>query len=110
MLSNVATGEEFHKEAVLNQLIPHAETGAQAYIIKFLQSNNSRLRTAAVWTVVNLTNSLSPGAVDRLEILRGAGIVSQIKTMVNDPCVDVKVINLLSQTGWIFVGHFLSVC
>ncbi|KAK1589044.1 hypothetical protein Q3G72_029977 [Acer saccharum] len=90
VLSNVATGEEFHKEAVLNQLIPHAETGAQAYIIKFLQSNDSRLRTAAVWTVVNLTNSLSPGAVDRLEILRGAGIVSQINNMQNDPCLDVK--------------------
>ncbi|XP_031271957.1 armadillo repeat-containing protein 8 [Pistacia vera] len=89
VLSNVATGKEFHKEAVINQLLPHADNGTQSCIIKFLQSNDSRLRTAAVWAIVNLTCS-SPGAFSRSVKLRDAGIVSQMKEMVNDPCLDVK--------------------
>ena len=110
VLSNIASGNEFHKEAVLHQLLLQVNNGTQAFILKFLQSNDSQLRTAAIWTIINLTFPSSPGASSRVVKLRNAGIVSQIKTMVNDPCVDVKVINLLSQTGWIFVGHFLSVC
>ncbi|XP_044482366.1 armadillo repeat-containing protein 8 isoform X2 [Mangifera indica] len=90
VLSNVATGKEFHKEAVMNQLLPQAENGTQSCMMKFLQSNDSRLRTAAVWAIVNLTYSSSPGAFSRLVKLHNAGIVSQMKNMVNDPCLDVK--------------------
>ncbi|KAF3452534.1 hypothetical protein FNV43_RR02967 [Rhamnella rubrinervis] len=90
VLNNVASGNEFHKEAVMHQLIPQAENGMHSFVIKFLQSNDGQLRTAAVWTVVNLTFPSSPGAFDRLVKLRNAGIVSQIKNMVNDPCLDVK--------------------
>ncbi|KAJ4724276.1 armadillo repeat-containing protein 8-like [Melia azedarach] len=89
VLSNVATGKESHKEAVMNQLLP-TENRTQPYLINFLQSNDSRLRTATVWAVVNLTCSSSPGASVRVVKLRDAGIVSQIKNMVNDPCLDVK--------------------
>ena len=93
MLSNVATGNEFHKEAVMHQLFSHGGNDTQPVIINFLQSNDSRLRTAAVWTVLNLTFSGSIGAPDRFVKLRNAGIFSQIKNMVNDPCLDVKVVN-----------------
>lgn len=107
VLSNIASGNEFHKEAVMRQLLLQVNNGTQAFILKFLQSNDSQLRTAAIWTIINLTFPSSPGASSRVVKLRNAGIVSQIKTMVNDPCVDVKVINLLSQTGWICWSFFI---
>ncbi|TYI10380.1 hypothetical protein ES332_A09G137900v1 [Gossypium tomentosum] len=89
-LCNVASGNEFHKEAVMQLLFTQMGDKNQSFVIKFLQSNDSRLCTATVWTIVNLTCPSSPGAPGRLEKLRNAGIVSQIKNMVNDPCVDVK--------------------
>ncbi|XWS73548.1 hypothetical protein CRYUN_Cryun02cG0139000 [Craigia yunnanensis] len=89
-LCNVASGNEFHKEAVMHQLFALMGDKNQSFMIKFLQSNDSQLRMATVWTIVNLTCPSSPGASGRLEKLHNAGIVSQIKTMVNDPCVDVK--------------------
>ena len=94
-LCNVASGNEFHKEAVMHQLFPLVGDKNQSFMCKFLQSNNSQLRTATVWTIVNLTCPSSPGASGRLENMRNAGIVSQLKNMVNDPCVDVKVIIFL---------------
>ncbi|XP_050110866.1 uncharacterized protein C26H5.04-like [Malus sylvestris] len=90
VLSNVASGNEFHKEAVMHQLIPQADNGTQSFILKFLQSNENQLRTASVWAIVNLTFPLSPGALSRLVKLHDAGVVSQVKSMVNDPCLDVK--------------------
>lgn len=92
MLCNVATGNEFHKEAVIHQLFPQDDNTTQPILIKFLQSNDSKLRMAAVWTVVNLTFPGSLGASGRFVKLRSAGIFSQIKSMVNDPCLDVKVL------------------
>ncbi|KAE8691692.1 F11M15.21 protein isoform 3 [Hibiscus syriacus] len=89
-LCNVASGNEFHKEAVIQQLFTQTGDKNQYFVMKFLQSNDSQLRTATVWTIVNLTCPSSPGAPGRLEKLRTAGIISQIKNMVNDPCVDVK--------------------
>ncbi|KAA3455354.1 armadillo repeat-containing protein 8 [Gossypium australe] len=89
-LCNVASGNEFHKEAVMQLLVTQMGDKNQSFVIKFLQSNDSRLCTATVWTIVNLTCPSSPGALGRLEKLRNAGIVTQIKNMVNDPCVDVK--------------------
>ncbi|XP_042512264.1 armadillo repeat-containing protein 8-like [Macadamia integrifolia] len=91
MLGNVATGNEFHKETVMHQLLPaEASECSQSFVMKFLQNNDSRLRTAAVWCVVNLTYPDSPGASDRVGRLQNAGIISQIKKMVNDPCLDAK--------------------
>lgn len=58
-------------------------------MINFLQCSDSRLRTAAVWMIVNLTFPC-PGAFGRLVQLKNAGIVSQIRNMVNDSCLDVK--------------------
>lgn len=90
VLGNVATGNEFHKEAVLQELLPPAGTDDQCVLIKFLRSSDSRLRTAAVWAVVNLTYPSSPGAYGRLVKLCNAGVYCQIKSMTNDPCLDVK--------------------
>lgn len=92
MLSNVASGIEVHKEAVMHQLVPEVDNGAQSLILKFLQSNESQLRIAAVWTIVNLTFPSSPDAFSRFIKLHNAGIVSQVKSMINDPCLDVKVV------------------
>ncbi|EPS63177.1 hypothetical protein M569_11608, partial [Genlisea aurea] len=90
-LSNIASGNEHHKEAVMAQLFPH-ETGkdAENILTKLLQSSNSRLRTAAVWTIINLTFPSSPGTGGRVTELRNASIVSQLKNMANDPCLDAK--------------------
>lgn len=105
VLNNVATGKEIHKEAVLQQLLPHADNTNQSCLNRFLQSNDSRLRTAAIWTIINLTCSSSPGAVGRLVRFRDAGIVSQIKNMVNDPCLDAKVTNIFIPQSEFFSSH-----
>ncbi|GAB2277021.1 hypothetical protein Dimus_011729 [Dionaea muscipula] len=90
VFSNMATGNELHKEAVLHQLVPSPGCKEQSILLKFLQSNDNQLRTAAIWSVVNLTFPSSPGASSRVVKLRNAGIYSQIKQMVQDPCLDVK--------------------
>ncbi|CAL5421719.1 unnamed protein product [Camellia sinensis] len=90
VLSNVASGNEFHKEAVMDQLFPQIGDNIQSIMIKLLQSNDTRLRTACVWTVLNLTFPSSPGAHSRVAKLQNACITSQLKDMVNDPCLDVK--------------------
>ncbi|KAL9319982.1 hypothetical protein ACSQ67_011821 [Phaseolus vulgaris] len=90
ILSNIASGNEFHKEAVMHLLFPQDENGSHSFFEQFLQSPDSRLRTAAVWVVVNLTFPASPGAFGRIVNLRSFGIVSRIKKMVNDSCMDVK--------------------
>ena len=91
-LSNIASGSEFHKEAIMQLLFPQAEHGSHAFFNQFLQSNDNHLRTSALWVIVNLTFPSSPGAFSRVVKLRNHGIVSQIKKMVNDSCMDVKVL------------------
>lgn len=92
VLCNVASGKEFHKEAVMHQLLPQPNNdGNQSIMVTMLQSDTAQLRTAAVWTIVNLTIPTGAGALARVVKLRNAGIVSQLKNMVNDPCMDVKV-------------------
>lgn len=90
VLSNLASGAEVHKESVLEILLQQPGKGTQSPLLKFLRSNDSRLRTVTVWAIINLTFPSSPGAFGRVVRLRGATIFSQLKTMVNDPCLDVK--------------------
>ncbi|KAL9248377.1 hypothetical protein vseg_021705 [Gypsophila vaccaria] len=90
VLANVATGNEHHKDAVLQQLLPSAGSNEQPLLIKLLRSPSDKLRTATVWTVVNLTFPSSPGAYSRLVKLRYAGVYSEIKSMANDSSLDVK--------------------
>jgi len=107
LLGNVASGNEFHKEAVMRQLLAQADNGAQSFVIKFLQSSDSRLRTAALWVIVNLTFPSCPGAFGRLVQLKNAGIVSQIRNMVHDSCLDVKVSKLALGFGSSFYSFKL---
>lgn len=93
ILSNVASGNEHHKEAVMSELFSQTGSSTESILAKFLQSSNSQLRTAAVWAVVNLTLPSSPGACGRVTEFWNEGIVSHLKNMVNDPCLDVKVSN-----------------
>ncbi|KAH0716528.1 hypothetical protein KY284_009433 [Solanum tuberosum] len=90
VFTNVASGNEVHKEAVMQELFPPLANECESIMSKFLHSDDSRLRTAAVWALVNLTFPSSSGAFGRVMKLRNAGIVSQLKNMVNDPCLDVK--------------------
>ncbi|XP_070018529.1 uncharacterized protein [Nicotiana sylvestris] len=90
VFTNVASGNEVHKEAVMQELFPPLANDSESIMFKFLHSDDSRLRTAAVWTLVNLTSPSSSGASGWVMKLRNAGIVSQLKNMVNDPCLDVK--------------------
>ncbi|XP_068638885.1 uncharacterized protein [Aristolochia californica] len=91
VLSNIAAGSELHKEALMTHIIPPESSGGdQPIITSHLQSSDSRLRTASIWCIVNLTYPDSAGASDRIARLRNAGIISQIKSMVNDPCLDAK--------------------
>ncbi|XP_019155555.1 PREDICTED: armadillo repeat-containing protein 8 [Ipomoea nil] len=90
VLGNVASGNEFHKEAVMHQLFPPSSNDTHSVVFKFLQSHDSQLRTAAVWALVNLTFPSGPGAFHRAVKLRNSGVLSQLKNMVNDPCLDVK--------------------
>ncbi|KAL3620395.1 hypothetical protein CASFOL_035307 [Castilleja foliolosa] len=93
ILSNVASGNEHHKEAVMSHLFPQAGNDTENVLVKFLQSSNIQLRTATVWTIVNLSFPNSSGATGvcgRVIELRNAGILSHLKNMVNDPCLDVK--------------------
>lgn len=93
ILCNVASGSEHHKEAVMSELFSQAGNISESILVKFLQSSNSQLRTAAVWAIVNLTLPNSPGACGRVTEFWNAGIVSQLKNMVEDPCLEVKVSN-----------------
>lgn len=90
VFTNVASGNEVHKEAVMQELFPPLANDSESIIFKFLHSDDSRLRTAAVWALVNLTFPSSSGAFGRVMKLRNAGIVSLLKHMANDPCLDVK--------------------
>ncbi|OWM69184.1 hypothetical protein CDL15_Pgr025371 [Punica granatum] len=90
VLCNVASGGEVHKDAVMDQLLRDTKNSSSPFITQFLQSNDSRLRTASVWVVVNLTTPSCRGVSSRIGKLRNAGIISQLKNMVNDPCLDVK--------------------
>ncbi|KAF9593258.1 hypothetical protein IFM89_021014 [Coptis chinensis] len=92
VFSNISTGSELHKEAVMHQLLPEADGGAQSVIMKFLQCSDNQLRVATIWCVVNLTYPGSPGSSARVTRLRDYGIISQVKSMVNDPCLDAKVV------------------
>lgn len=91
LLSNIAAGVESHKEAVMSYLVSSQDDKSLPFITRFLQNKDSLLRTAAVWCIINLTYQDGPDLSTRIARLRCAGIVSQIKTMINDPCLDTKV-------------------
>lgn len=92
VLSNIAAGNELHKEAVMSFVAPISPGGCgPSPILRFLQDmSNPQLRVAAVWCVMNLSYPDSSGAVTRVARLRDTGIEQQLLKMVDDPCLDVK--------------------
>ncbi|XP_078429983.1 ARM repeat superfamily protein isoform X2 [Wolffia australiana] len=89
VLANIAAGRDFHKEAVIGNLLPPGEDSPPV-LLKLLLSSDIMLRTVTVWCIINLTQPNCPTSSSRVSRLRDAGIVSQLKTMVNDSCLDVK--------------------
>ncbi|XP_020574778.1 armadillo repeat-containing protein 8 isoform X2 [Phalaenopsis equestris] len=90
LLCNIAAGDESHKDAVLGYLMPSKTEGSNSLMIRFLQSKDQFLRTAAMWCVLNLTDPDSVNSPLRVRKLQEEGILFQIKTMVNDPWLDCK--------------------
>lgn len=91
VLSNIAAGNEFHKDSVMKFVAPSTGCGASP-MLRFLQDkSNSQLRVAAVWCIMNLSYPDSSGAANRVVMLREAGIEQQLTKMAEDPCMDVKV-------------------
>eukprot|EP01018_Ginkgo_biloba_P005357 Gb_11611 [translate_table: standard] len=90
VLSNVAAGNEYHKDEVM-RFVAESVQEEHMLLIRFLQDvNNHQLRVAAVWCIMNLSYPDSPGVVARTERLRDVGILSQLQRMIDDPCLDVK--------------------
>ncbi|XP_047325002.1 armadillo repeat-containing protein 8-like isoform X2 [Impatiens glandulifera] len=89
ILCNVASGNEFHKEAVMQALL-YPIDNSQPMILRFLQSSNSQLQTVSTWAIINLISPSSPGSSDRAVKLKNIGIIPQLKILVNDSCLDVK--------------------
>ncbi|CAL9167523.1 unnamed protein product [Musa hybrid cultivar] len=91
VLSNIAAGSESDKDTVMNYLVPpHTDSCIPSFTIKFLQSKDVLLRVASLWCFVNLTDPASVGSSRRVARLQDAGIVLQLKSMLNDPCLDCK--------------------
>ncbi|KAL5719699.1 hypothetical protein ACHQM5_012444 [Ranunculus cassubicifolius] len=85
-LSNIATGSDLHKEAVMEQLVLESPS----IILKFLQCADSDLRLATMWCIVNLTYPGCHGTSARVARLRDSGVISEVKHLVSDPHLEVK--------------------
>eukprot|EP01018_Ginkgo_biloba_P032742 Gb_32695 [translate_table: standard] len=92
VLSNIAAGNEYHKEEVMCYVAPYVQGECMpSPLLRFLlEMNNPQVRIAAVWCIMNLSYPDSPGLAMRVARLSDAGILSQIEKMVDDPCLDVK--------------------
>ncbi|BBM98555.1 armadillo repeat-containing protein 8 [Marchantia polymorpha subsp. ruderalis] len=94
IVSNVAAGNEVHKEAVMDIVIPVTSVGVNrntSLLMRYLQDmSNPQIRVVALWCVINLTFPNSPGVSSRISRLRDGGIEAQLQSMVDDPCLDVK--------------------
>lgn len=96
VINNVAAGSELHKEAVMALVLPQQSLNYSLqtpWLIRFLQEmSNPQLRVVAVLCIINLTYPGENGTSSRVLRLREAGVESQLQRMVDDPCLDVKVI------------------
>ncbi|CAM6087787.1 unnamed protein product [Calypogeia fissa] len=105
-LSNVAAGNDTHKEAIMNIMFSSLAStslgkspcssltngrSSPSLLMKYLQDmSNPQLRVVAVWCIINLTYPNSPGAFDRILRLRENGVEAHLQKMADDPCLDVK--------------------
>jgi armadillo repeat-containing protein 8 len=96
VLANIAAGNEMNKEAVMNVLLPHrADRVKPSFVVNFLQSKDKQLRVATLWCLLNLIYPKCEASSGRVVRLQNAGVIIQVKSMINDPCLDCKV-HLLS--------------
>ncbi|KAJ4756318.1 Armadillo repeat-containing protein 8 [Rhynchospora pubera] len=92
-LANMAAENESQKDAVMDCILPTsldlAISPPNSFLVTFLQSKERLLRLSTLWCLINLVNPDQRNSL-RVSALQGAGIISQLKTMVNDPCLDCK--------------------
>ena len=94
-MNNVASGSEVHKDAVMTSISTSQSTNNNSWLNRFLQDmSNSQLRVMAVWCTINLLYPVGDGISPRVVRLREAGVEAQLQKMVDDSCLDVKVITL----------------
>ncbi|OAY77676.1 Armadillo repeat-containing protein 8 [Ananas comosus] len=90
-LSNIAAVNESLKAAVMNCVIPpETDNSTPLFILKFLQNKDKSLRVASLWCILNLVYPGCESSSSRIARLKDIGIISQLNTMVNDPCLDCK--------------------
>uniref|UniRef100_A0A453HWN4 Armadillo repeat-containing protein 8 n=1 Tax=Aegilops tauschii subsp. strangulata TaxID=200361 RepID=A0A453HWN4_AEGTS len=93
VLANMAAGNELNKEAVMDVTVPHrADRIKPSFVVNFLQSKDKQLRVATLWCILNLIYPNSESSSTRVARLQNAGVISQVKNMINDPCLDCKVL------------------
>ncbi|KAF7053666.1 hypothetical protein CFC21_061531 [Triticum aestivum] len=91
VLANMAAGNELNKEAVMDVTVPHrADRIKPSFVVNFLQSKDKQLRVATLWCILNLIYPNSESSSTRVARLQNAGVISQVKNMINDPCLDCK--------------------
>uniref|UniRef100_A0A453HX81 Uncharacterized protein n=1 Tax=Aegilops tauschii subsp. strangulata TaxID=200361 RepID=A0A453HX81_AEGTS len=93
VLANMAAGNELNKEAVMDVTVPHrADRIKPSFVVNFLQSKDKQLRVATLWCILNLIYPNSESSSTRVARLQNAGVISQVKNMINDPCLDCKLL------------------
>ncbi|CAO2149903.1 unnamed protein product [Urochloa humidicola] len=91
VLANIAAANEMTKEAVMNVLLPHrADRIKPSFVVNFLQSKDKQLRVATLWCLLNLIYPKCEASSGRVIRLQNAGVIQQVKSMINDPCLDCK--------------------
>lgn len=91
VLANMAAGDELNKEAVMDVTVPHrADRMKPSFVVNFLQSKDKQLRVATLWCILNLIYPNSDSSSTRVARFQNAGVISQVKNMINDPCLDCK--------------------
>ncbi|TVU24080.1 hypothetical protein EJB05_26476 [Eragrostis curvula] len=91
VLANIAAGNELNKEAVMNVLVPHrGDRVKPSFVVNFLHSKDKQLRVATLWCILNLIYPKCEAASGRVVRLQSAGVILQVRSMINDPCLDCK--------------------
>ncbi|KAJ8490813.1 hypothetical protein OPV22_012534 [Ensete ventricosum] len=88
VLNNIAAGSESGKDGVMNYLLlPREDSNIPPLAPKFLHGKEDWL---LFWCSVNLTFPVSAGLSRRVASFQEAGMMFQLKFMLNDPYLDCK--------------------
>nr|XP_024385227.1 armadillo repeat-containing protein 8-like isoform X2 [Physcomitrium patens] len=95
VMNNLACGSEVHKESVLASILRSQSANDTSWLSHFLQdTSNPQLRVVAVVCINNLLDPAGDGISSRMVRLREAGVETQLRKMVDDTCLDVKLTEL----------------